>query len=362
MNSDLNSKSIFDAAENTPMNELKPIQEEQINQPKIQPTKKELRHDILTICIALGAYIISVNVLVVIIAAIAVAVNSDVQKMILDIVKQGGGSLLSITGNTEYINAVSQVVAKVMGPAYIISAVVSVLWMLTIRKKKLFTTDITTIGQKVKPFVIAKILVLIWGVQFVSSMITMILNPALENAGISLTDAMQQSIGMLFATPMGIAAAVFVVPVIEEIIFRGAIMRKLERYGTNFAIIVSSLLFAVYHMIWLQAFFAFFVGLLLAYTAKRFSIKWSMLLHILNNGIAAIITISAVSEIFELSTMIACAIGSAVILIIGRNKISLIKEQGKPNIASPFKIAFSHPMFIITAVILLGIGALTLGM
>lgn len=361
MNSDLNSNNIFDAAENTPINELKLIQEEQINQPKKQPTKKELRRDIMTICLALAAYIISVNVLVVIIAAIAVAVNSDVQKMIIDMALSGG-SFLSVTGNADYLNAVSQVVAKVMGPAYIISAVVSVLWMLTIRKKKLFTTDITTIGQKVKPLVIAKILVLIWGVQFVSSMITLILNPALENAGMSLTDAMQQSMGMLFATPMGIAAAVFVVPVIEEIIFRGAIMRKLERYGTNFAIIVSSLLFAVYHMIWLQAFFAFFVGLLLSYTAKRFSIKWSMLLHILNNGIAAIITLTAMPEIFELGTMIVCAIGSAAILIIGRKKISLIKEQGKPNIASPFKITFSHPMFIITAVILLGIGALTLGM
>ncbi len=265
--------------------------------------------------------------------------------------------MVSITGNAEYLNAVAQVVAKVMGPAYIISAVISMLWMLTIRKKKLFTTDITTVGQKVKPLVIAKIFVLIWGVQFVSSMITMILNPALENAGMSLTDSMQQSVGMLFATPMGIIAAVLVLPVIEEIIFRGAIMRKLERYGTNFAIIVSSILFALYHMIWLQAFFAFFVGLLLAYTAKRFSIKWSMLLHILNNGIAALITLTGVSETF---TMIACAVGSAVILVIDRNKISLFKNEGAPNIAHPFKAAFSHPMFIITGVVLLGIGFFTL--
>lgn len=360
MNSDLHNDNVFDTTENRITNEIK-LMEEQNGQHLPQPTKKELRHDILTICLALGAYIISVNVLVVIIAVIAVAVNPDVQKMIIDMA-MSGGSLLSVTGNAEYLNAVSKVVADVMGPAYIISAVVSVLWMLTIRKKKLFTTDITTIGQKVKPLVIAKILVLIWGVQFVSSMITMILNPALDAAGMSLTDAMQQSMGMLFATPMGIAAAVFVLPVIEEIIFRGAIMRKLERYGTNFAIIVSSLLFAIYHMIWLQAFFAFFVGLLLAYTAKRFSIKWSMFLHILNNGIAAIITIAGVSEMFEFGTMIACALASAVILIIGRNKILLIKEQGAPNIANPFKIALTHPMFIITAVILLGIGALTLGM
>lgn len=360
MNSDLNN-NIYDVTEDAATNEIKPIQEVQNSQQPTQPTKKELRHDILTICLALGAYIISVNVLVFIIAVIVVVFNPDVQKMILDIARSGG-SFLSVTGNTEYLQAVYVVVAKVMGPAYIISAILSVLWMLTIRKKKLFTTDITTIGQNVKPLVIAKILVLIWGVQFVSSMITMIANPVLENAGMSLTDAMQQSMGMLFATPMGIAAAVFVLPVIEEIIFRGAIMRKLERYGTNFAIIISSLLFAVYHMIWLQAFFAFFVGLLLAYTAKRFSIKWSMLLHILNNGIAAVITLTAMPEMFELGTMIACAIGSAVILVFGRNKITLIKEQGSPNIDRPFKIAFSHPMFIITAVILLGIGALTLGM
>ena len=362
MNSDLHNDDVFYTTENTVTNEMKPIQEEQSEHLFTQPTKKELRHDILTICLALGAYIITVNVLVVIIAAIAVAFNSDVQSLILNMIQSGGGSLTSITGDIEYLNAVSQVVAKVMGPAYIISSVLSVLWMLMIRKKKLFTTDITTVGQKVKPFVIGKMLVLIWGVQFVSSMITMILNPALDAAGMSLTDAMQQSVDMLFATPMGIVAAVLILPVIEEIIFRGAIMRKLEKYGENFAIVISSLLFALYHMVLLQAFFAFFVGLALAYTAKRFSLKWSILLHILNNSIAAIITLTAVSEIAVLGSMIACAIGSIVIFIVHRNKISLIKKQGEPNIAHPFKIAFSHPMFILTGSILLGIGFLTLGM
>jgi hypothetical protein len=65
MNSDLDNNGVYDASENITINEIKPMQETQDSQQFMQPTKKELRHDILTICLALGAYIISVNVLVV---------------------------------------------------------------------------------------------------------------------------------------------------------------------------------------------------------------------------------------------------------------------------------------------------------
>lgn len=76
-------------------------------------------------------------------------------------------------------------------------------------------------------------------------------------------------------------------PVLEEIIFRGAVLRSLEPYGKSFAIILSAFMFGVFHGHPLQGIYAFFVGLVLGYVAIEYSIKWAMLLHITNNMVLA---------------------------------------------------------------------------
>ena len=60
-------------------------------------------------------------------------------------------------------------------------------------------------------------------------------------------------------------------------------MRRLEKYGSFFAILFSSLLFGVMHGNLAQIFFAAAAGLIFGYLAMEYSIVWSILLHILNN-------------------------------------------------------------------------------
>lgn len=72
-------------------------------------------------------------------------------------------------------------------------------------------------------------------------------------------------------------------PIVEEIIFRGVIMKGLQRYGKVFAIVTSSAMFGFFHSDLSQGLFAFSVGLVLGYIASEYSIFWSMLLHIVNN-------------------------------------------------------------------------------
>lgn len=358
MDLDKDNKSELDIIDTEKPADISAGKTESANMP---PVKKELRHDILMICLTLAAFIITLNVLVIVATTIAVAFDADIQNVILQSIT-AGGSLTDIINDPIYIDAVTETTAGIMGPAMIISSALAMLWMLIIRGKKLFTTDITTADEKAKPTVLFKLLVLIMGMQFVSTAITYVLNPILGSANLSLTDAMEQGIGVLFATPMGIIATVLIVPVVEEMVFRGAILRKLERYGVNFAIVISSLLFGLYHMILLQSFFAFFVGLLLAYTAVRFSLKWAMLLHIINNGFGALISTLGMSDTVQLAILIACAIGSVIILIAGRKELISIKNKGRAIIAHPYKITFSHPIFIILSVILLGVGFITLAM
>lgn len=79
-----------------------------------------------------------------------------------------------------------------------------------------------------------------------------------------------------------------VTPFGEELVFRGYIGNKFRKYGIWFAMIMSSLLFAMYHMNIFQLITAFLPGVVLFYIAMNYSIKWSILFHFINNGLLSI--------------------------------------------------------------------------
>ena len=84
----------------------------------------------------------------------------------------------------------------------------------------------------------------------------------------------------------------FAGPVIEELLFRGAVLRSLLPYGEKLAIVVSAVLFGFYHANFYQGIFAVLIGFVFAYIALRFSIFWSIFLHIVNNSLLAFSTSS----------------------------------------------------------------------
>lgn len=79
-------------------------------------------------------------------------------------------------------------------------------------------------------------------------------------------------------------------PILEEIIFRGFILRSMQKYGNLTAIIVSSVLFSMFHLNLVQFVNPVLVGILLAFIAiKSESIFPSMAAHIFNNTMNFII-------------------------------------------------------------------------
>jgi hypothetical protein len=78
---------------------------------------------------------------------------------------------------------------------------------------------------------------------------------------------------------------VVVKPVVEGILFRGVVLRVLSAYGRTFAIIASAILFGLYQENILQIGSSFFAGLALGYITFRYSIKWSIVLHTIYNGL-----------------------------------------------------------------------------
>lgn len=78
--------------------------------------------------------------------------------------------------------------------------------------------------------------------------------------------------------------AVLIGPAVEELVFRGFILKALKPCGKLFAVVVSALMFSLMHGDIQQLLFTFFAGLLFGYIAMQYSVWASFLLHIVNNG------------------------------------------------------------------------------
>ena len=77
---------------------------------------------------------------------------------------------------------------------------------------------------------------------------------------------------------------VFISPVVEECLFRGALLNRLQPYGDSFAIAASAVLFALMHNSLPQLFLALGVGSVLGWLAVRTgTLRTGILLHMLVN-------------------------------------------------------------------------------
>ena len=79
--------------------------------------------------------------------------------------------------------------------------------------------------------------------------------------------------------------------IVEELVFRGAIMQSLRRFGDTFALLVSSLLFGLVHGNLVQAPMAFITGLAIGYFVLRTgSLRTGTLVHLINNALATVLS------------------------------------------------------------------------
>ena len=102
-------------------------------------------------------------------------------------------------------------------------------------------------------------------------------------AGLQPVDMVTETFDMLPLSVVLLGACILG-PVCEELLFRGLLAGRLARYGQKPAALVSALLFGLYHANVSQFFYAFALGLLLAYAYfYTGSLKAPILLHMLFN-------------------------------------------------------------------------------
>lgn len=132
-----------------------------------------------------------------------------------------------------------------------------------------------------------------WQVLCVSAIFVMaatyVLNVVIEQVGVPNT--MEETFIAMSNNPFGFLTIALLAPILEEMLFRGAIEGRLLQQWTNpwIGIMVSSLIFGVIHMNPAQIPFAFLMGMMFGWLYYRTgSLLPGIVGHVLNNSIAAV--------------------------------------------------------------------------
>lgn len=119
------------------------------------------------------------------------------------------------------------------------------------------------------------------------------LTAALDATGLQLPEIYKQMLKGMMQNNMGFVAVAILVPIAEEMVFRGAILRRLLDLTGNekrwIAIVTSAALFGLVHGNMLQGLNAFAMGLMLGWMYVRTrSIVPGVVMHLTNNSLAFI--------------------------------------------------------------------------
>ena len=147
-------------------------------------------------------------------------------------------------------------------------------------------------------------------------------------------------------------------PLVEEFAIRGVIMQPLRRYGDVFAIVASSLVFAVLHGNLIQAPFALIAGIGIGYAVCITNSVWTgVLIHAVNN-LYSVVTEFMIEDITDTAVLdrvyIIVTIALYTVAIIGSALFIVFKKRRKlmPSFTAlgegrkMFSFVWSIPMII----------------
>lgn len=145
---------------------------------------------------------------------------------------------------------------------------------------------------------------------------------------VKASEAYQDVAKQQYSVMFGVGAILFglISPIAEEIVFRGLVFNRIRRYcPTAAAIIVSGMLFGVYHGNLVQGLYGTCMGILLAYSYDRMH---SFLIPCLFHAVANLM-VYTLAQSAELHTRLFTAPSCIMLLIISAVCILTVEKAGK---------------------------------
>lgn len=142
-------------------------------------------------------------------------------------------------------------------------------------------------------------------------------------------------------------------PIFEEIFFRKLLIDRTMKYGAKASILLSALLFGLFHGNLNQFFYAFLIGGFFAYVYIRTGkIKYTILLHIIVNLMGSVVSLFVVSGVEHITSGFVQPLDIAIVvlyimIIFASFLIGIIKLSGFKNVRIaelPGKIILREPV------------------
>lgn len=211
---------------------------------------------------------------------IGLQIAAEVVAAIVMVLKDPG--LASFERFKEYYNNIMDFSTN--GWIYIATLSIGIFALFIFFRKRLPARDIFVSPRKMTGKAFLILFFVFYAGQFLGQLVCIIGEAGLNLLGLS-NEIVEELMTEILSRPTMILYAAIVGPVAEELVFRGFLMRRFQAWGKVFAIVMSSVLFGLFHMNFVQIPYAIIVGIVLAYTAMEYGIKWSILFHIINNSI-----------------------------------------------------------------------------
>ena len=206
------------------------------------------------------------------------------------VLSAGVGIVGAVLGGYEGINLVYDFMMNNMnlltGLAYIIPGTVFFLWYYFVFVEKHgISVFLRSHTRRLTPASFGWQILLVFSVQHATTLVMLaiaaIAPPAIDNYS-----QMIESSGVSQYSLMRAISTLILPPLVEEIVFRGLILKYLERAGACFIVanLIQALLFGIFHMNIVQGIYTSLLGFLLGYLAYRYdSILAPMITHALFN-------------------------------------------------------------------------------
>lgn len=258
--------------------------------------------------------------------------------------------------SVDWVNMCVERAVEASNWGYLLAIAMGIVMLLLWKKPSYFRQTILVPGRKMTGKNFLLITVFFFVGQQLYQWWYLLLEMVANGLGISLDAILESGNVDIQSVPMYLYACLLG-PVAEEILFRGLVLRSLQPYGKKFAILVSSLLFGLFHGNLMQAPFAFAVGLVMGYVALEYNIWWAIVLHLINNLVFADLLPRifaflpyGTGDLILTVFLLACTVAAVVILILRWREVRAYWREN-PTEKGTYSTFFRAPAMIVFLVI-----------